>query len=61
MGYGSSYFTTGECHGKERDMGRHTKTLHIVAGLLDIPMIQKDMVNAVAYSAATETECSYCK
>ena len=42
-------------------MGRNTKTLHIVAGLLDIPMIQQDMAQAVTYNAATETDCSYCK
>ena len=41
---------------RKRDMGRHTKTLHIVAGLLVIPMIQQDMVNAVTYNATTETD-----
>ena len=46
---------------RKHDMGRHTKTLHIVVSLLDIPTIQQDMVNAVAYSAATETDCSNCK
>ena len=46
---------------RNRDMGRHTKTLHIVASLLDIQMIQQDMANVVDHSAATETECSYCK
>jgi hypothetical protein len=42
-------------------MGSNTRTLHIVTELLDIPMIQQDMVNATAYSATSETICSYCK
>ena len=44
---------------RKRDMGRHTKTLHIVADFLEIPMIQQNMVNAVVYSVTTETDCSY--
>ena len=46
---------------RKRDMGRDTKTLHIVANLLDIPMAQQDMVKAVAYNTTLETDCSYCK
>ena len=46
---------------RKRDMGRNTKTLHIVAGLLDIPMIQQEMTQTVTYNVTTETDCSYCK
>ncbi len=46
---------------RKRDMGRHTKALHIVEDLLEIPMLQQNTVNAVAFSATTETDCSYCK
>ena len=43
------------------DMGRNTKTLQIVANLLDIPMIPQDMSKDVAYNTTPETDCSYCK
>ena len=46
---------------RKRDMGRDTKTLHIVANLLDIPMIQQETPKAVAYNTTAETDCSYCK
>jgi hypothetical protein len=46
---------------RKRDMGRNTKTLHIVANLLDIPMIQQETPKAVAYNTTAETDCSYCK
>ena len=46
---------------RKRDMGRNTKTLHIVATLLDIPMIQQETPKAVAYHTTAETDCSYCK
>ena len=46
---------------RKRDMGRNTKTLHIVSNLMDIPMIQQDMNKAVASNNSTETDCSYCK
>ena len=46
---------------RKRDMGRNTKTLHIVANLLDIPMIQQDRNKAVPYNTTTEMDCSYCK
>jgi hypothetical protein len=46
---------------RKRDMGRNSKTLHIVANLLDIPLVQQDMTKAVAYNTTTEQECSYCK
>ena len=46
---------------RRSDLGSDTRTLHIVTELLDIPMIQQDVVNATAYSATSETICSYCK
>ncbi len=46
---------------RRREMGRNVRILHIVTELLEIPMIQQDMVNATAYSATSETICSYCK
>jgi hypothetical protein len=46
---------------RTRDTGRNTRTLHIVTELLEIPMMKQDMISATAYSATTETICSYCK
>ena len=60
MGWDSSYFTTKNAMERKRDIGRNTKTLHIVTDLLELPMIQQNMVNTVVYNATTETICSYC-
>jgi hypothetical protein len=46
---------------KRRDMGRNTRTLHIVTELVEIPMMMSNMISATAYSVTTETICSYCK
>jgi hypothetical protein len=46
---------------RKRDMVRNTKTLHIVANLLDIPMIQQETPKTVSYNTTAETDYSYCK